>query len=108
MPNDHDSKIVPFGKYQGRSGDELVADDSYARWLTAQDWFRTRYTTLYQVVINKGAEPTETPEHNKIQVRFLDEAFRTALLESLGTVRQWPQQAAESRLANLAQVDPWG
>ena len=103
MPSDHDSKIVPFGKYQGRSVEELVADDSYVRWLTAQDWFRTRHATLYQIVINKGAEPTETPEHNAIQVRFLDDAFCVALVESVvGTCSSY---ALELRWSNSDKID---
>ena len=98
-----DSKIVPFGKYQGRSVEELVADDSYVRWLTAQDWFRTRHATLYQIVINKGTEPTETPEHNAIQVRFLDDAFCVALVESVvGTCSSY---ALELRWSNEDKID---
>ena len=104
MPSDHDTKIVPFGKYQGRSVEELVADDSYARWLTAQDWFRTRYATLCQVVINKGAEPTETPEHNAIQVKFLDDAFCKALLKVVWG-HEWAERAVDGRKHNSAWVE---
>jgi hypothetical protein len=30
---------------------------------------------LHQVIINRDAEPEETPEHNALQVRFLDRDF---------------------------------
>jgi len=71
-----DSKIIPFGKYKGRLVDELLVDDpSYLQWLAGQDWFRAKFNVLHQVIINRGAEPEETPEHNALQVKFLDDEF---------------------------------
>jgi hypothetical protein len=68
--------VVPFGKYKGRLIEELLVDDpDYLQWLVAQDWFRAEYITLHQVIINRGAEPEETPEHNALQVLFLDDEF---------------------------------
>ena len=70
------TNIVPFGKYKGRLIEELLVDDpSYLEWLAGQDWFRAKYVTLHQVIINRGAEPEETPEHNALQVQFLDDEF---------------------------------
>ena len=67
--------VVPFGKHKGRSVEELLdTDPAYLQWLANQDWFRTKYVSLHQVIINQGA-PAETPEHNAMQVRFLDDAF---------------------------------
>ena len=74
-------KVVAFGKYKGRSVDELVADTSYTEWLQAQDWFRLRHVDLYQVIINRGAEPQDTPEHNALQARFLDDDLCLRLAE---------------------------
>lgn len=71
----NENKVVPFGKYKGRLVEEMVGDDNYVQWLTAQDWFRERYANLYQIVINRGGEPSETPEHNALQVRFLEDDF---------------------------------
>jgi hypothetical protein len=31
--------------------------------------------TLHQTIINRGAEPEETPDHNSLQVLFLDDEF---------------------------------
>jgi hypothetical protein len=67
------NKIVPFGKYKGQPLEVMVADRDYVQWLMAQDWFRDK--PLYQVIINSGAEPQETPEHNALQVLFLDPGF---------------------------------
>jgi uncharacterized protein (DUF3820 family) len=76
--------IVPFGKYRGQPIEVLRADQQYVDWLMAQDWFRERNPSLYQIIINNFQEPSETPEHNTLQVRFLDEKFRLAFLTALG------------------------
>ena len=82
--SDQPSNIVPFGKYKGRSVEEVLADDpAYLQWLASQDWFRTKFTILHQVIINRGAEPEETPEHNALQVKFLDDDFCLRLLAYL-------------------------
>ncbi len=80
----NDTNIIPFGKYKGRLVEELLADDpSYLQWLSTQDWFRAKYVTLHQVIINRGAEPEETPEHNALQVLFLEDDFCIRLVRWL-------------------------
>jgi hypothetical protein len=69
------SEIVPFGKYKGQPVEALAADRSYLDWLTAQSWFRERYAGIYTLIINNFTEPSETPEHNRLQARFLDPEF---------------------------------
>jgi hypothetical protein len=76
-----DTKIVPFGKYKGQPIERMLADQSYLQWLMAQDWFREK--PLYQVIINYGAEPQETPEHNALQVMFLDKSFCERFVEHI-------------------------
>ncbi len=44
--------LVPFGKYKGQPVEALRADQAYADWLVAQDWFRERYQPIYQFIIN--------------------------------------------------------
>ena len=74
-------KIIPFGKYKGRLVDEVLVDDpNYLQWLAGQDWFRAKFNILHQVIINRGAEPEETPDHNAMQVRFLDDDFCVRLI----------------------------
>lgn len=70
------NEIVPFGKHKGKPLDALLDDREYLDWLLAQGWFQQRYGNLYQVVINNGQEPSETPEHNAMQIKFLDEEYR--------------------------------
>ncbi len=70
-----DTNLVPFGKYKGQPIEVLVNDRQYLDWLTAQPWFRERHENLYTIIINNFAEPSETPEHNKLQAKFLDNNF---------------------------------
>lgn len=78
-------KVVPFGKYRGQPVEALQADRDYVDWLLAQAWFRERYQPIYQIIVNNFGEANETPEHNRLQARFLDEAFCRRLLAAL----QW-------------------
>lgn len=70
-----DKNLVPFGKYKGQPMEVMKMDTQYCDWIAQQDWFRERYGNLYQVIINNFTEPTETPEHNKLQTLFLDNKF---------------------------------
>src|SRR5215472_15849134 len=62
----------------------LAADRAYCDWLVNQDWFRERYANVYTLIINNFGEPSETPEHNALQARFLDDGFQRAVLAILG------------------------
>lgn len=73
------SEIIPFGKYKGQPIEVLQGDPQYVDWLKQQDWFRERYPSIVNIVINNFGEPEETPEHNRLQIRFLDEEFRLKL-----------------------------
>jgi len=77
-------KTVPFGKYRGKPVEALAADRAYCDWLVNQDWFRERYANVYTLIINNFGEPSETPEHNALQARFLDDGFQRAVLAILG------------------------
>jgi uncharacterized protein (DUF3820 family) len=69
------SDVLPFGKYKGMSLTEIAARDSeYLEWCSQQDGLRERYPQFFQLVVNVLQPKTdETPEHNEMQVRFLDE-----------------------------------
>jgi uncharacterized protein (DUF3820 family) len=71
MDDDPRANIVPFGKHRGKTVEEILdADPRYLDWLTAQDWFRDKFVVLHQTIINRGAEPEETPDHNALQVHL--------------------------------------
>lgn len=67
--------LIPFGKYKGQRIEVLQNDQQYCDWLMSQEWFRERYSQINTIIVNNFQEPSETPEHNKIQARFLDEDY---------------------------------
>jgi uncharacterized protein (DUF3820 family) len=101
---DPDPKIIPFGKYKGRLVDEVLVDDpAYLQWLAGQDWFRAKFNILHQVIINRGAEPEETPDHNAMQVKFLDDEFCVRFINhyASGDVRASLQNALSTRAESV-------
>src|SRR5262245_23110071 len=49
-----------------------------------QAWFRERYGNVYTLIVNNFSEPSETPEHNALQARFLEDGFCVAVAAVLG------------------------
>lgn len=81
---DYNKQLVPFGKYKGQPVAVMQNDTQYCEWLSTQDWFRERYANVYnQVIINNFTEPTETPEHNRLQMKFLDDNFCLSLMNKV-------------------------
>lgn len=74
-----ESNIVPFGKYKGQPIEVLAQDKQYAEWLSSQPWFREKFSNINTIIINNFREASETPEHNKLQAKFLDEHFLVSL-----------------------------
>ncbi|WP_046869308.1 hypothetical protein [Microvirga massiliensis] len=72
-------EVVPFGKYKDQPVEVMISDQEYCTWLLAQPWFAERWRDLYQSVVNAGGKTDDTPEHNRLQARFLDEEFCRAL-----------------------------
>jgi hypothetical protein len=68
-------EVIPFGKYKGQPVEVLDSDPQYRNWLSEQAWVRERFPNLHTVIINHHGEPTETPEHNALQARFLSRTF---------------------------------
>jgi hypothetical protein len=71
-----ETSLVPFGKYRNQPLAQLAADKSYCDWLLQQGWLGQRYPELRTLIINNFGEPEETPEHNALQLQFLDEEMR--------------------------------
>lgn len=81
------SDIVPFGKHKGKPVEALLDDRPYLDWLLSQPWFKEKFGNVYNIVINAGQEPVETPEHNAMQIRFLKLDFRLKLAQALKPVQ---------------------
>jgi hypothetical protein len=82
------SDIVPFGKYKGQPLEAMAADQQYVDWLLQQAWFRDKFTSLYTVIVNNFQEPTETPEHNRMQAKFLNHACCMRLARKVEAIRE--------------------
>ncbi len=70
-------ELIPFGKYKGQPVQVLRSDRGYTEWLLQQDWFVQRFPNLRTIIVNNFGQPSETPEHNKLQARFLSKDFCT-------------------------------
>jgi uncharacterized protein (DUF3820 family) len=71
--------VLPFGKHKGSTVAEVLAKDpGYAEWLAAQGWLAERFAELHAAIATRGAGTDDTPEHNAMQVRFLDPLYRMA------------------------------
>ncbi len=66
---------IPFGKYKDMPIEALSQDKKYLDWLLAQNWFAEKYRDLHTIIINNFQEPTDTPEHNKLQALFLNNEY---------------------------------
>jgi hypothetical protein len=97
--------LVPFGKYKGQPLEVIGQDRGYCEWLLTQAWFVERFPQIHTVVINNFGEPADTPEHNALQLRLLDEGFRakcTALaLQFFSPQRAWRHEVLEGDAGSL-------
>lgn len=67
--------IIPFGKYKGQPAERLRENGWYAEWLVQQPWFKRNFPELFDFVISGFQETEDSPEHNQLQARFLDNEF---------------------------------
>ena len=70
------NEIVPFGKYKDKPVEILAADKEYLEWLLSTNWFKSKYEPIYNIFINNFQQHVDTPEHNKLQIKFLDKDYR--------------------------------
>lgn len=73
------NEIIPFGKLKGKPVFALAENKSYTDWLLGQPWFKEQHLNIYNVVINNFRTTDDTPEHNAIQIRFLDQEYSARL-----------------------------
>lgn len=74
------TQIIPFGKYKGQPADVLLSDKQYLDWLLQQPWFKEKNVTLYTQIVNNFTEPTCTPDHNAMQIKFLNKNYVYGLI----------------------------
>jgi hypothetical protein len=92
-----ENSIVPFGKYKGQPTEVLAKDPSYCEWFLAQGNIKRAFPEFCQIVINNFSAPSDTPEHNALQTRFLDNEFCFAL----GKLCNWKLMKKRNCIRNL-------
>jgi hypothetical protein len=70
-------QAVPFGKYKNQPYEVLLADAGYAMYLLGSMYakLQSHHPALLAFLVNRYGLPDSTPEHNRLQNRFLNEAF---------------------------------
>lgn len=86
--------IVPFGKYKGQPVTVLAGDPNYCEWLRSQEGIRQKYPSIINLIVNNFSIPQDTPEHNALQARFVDDEdflkkLISLLLESSIKEAEW-------------------
>lgn len=77
------AELITFGKYKGQPVEVLANDKKYTDWLMAQEWFRTGHVQLYNVIVNNFFEPSDTPEHNRMQADFMKTEAKEKVIRQL-------------------------
>ena len=77
------AELITFGKYKGQPVEVLANDKKYTDWLMAQEWFRTGHVQLYNLIVNNFCEPSDTPEHNRMQADFMKTEVKEKVLRQL-------------------------
>ncbi len=92
---------VPFGKYKGKPIEVLANDPEYVKWILSQQNIKSRYPEIISIVINNFQTPSETPEHNAIQVKFIDPVYR---LKFANFVSKFPKKDFEETLLSIKEA----
>lgn len=93
---------MPIGKHKGKPIVEVLADTSYVQWFTSQAFAEEKYPAIFNFFMGGGGAPTETPEHNGLQARFLDDAVWKRIAANP------PAILKRAILANLRQQAKYG
>jgi len=68
------TEIIPFGKHKGMPVEVIQEiDPKYLEWLKGQSFVRENFNNLYQIIINNSQSSDDTPEHNAMQIKFLED-----------------------------------
>ena len=84
-----DEQVMPIGKHKVGWPEVMASDPKYVEWLLLQSWFVDKYKPVYNFITQAGPPSEMTPEHNALQVKFLDDSLceRVAFLLLPGFVR---------------------
>jgi len=91
--------IVPFGKYKDQPLTNLLSDKEYLEWCKKQEFLK-KFPIIYNICVNQTitTNNSKTPEHNKLQNKFLDKENKFKLLNILA-------KNTISKLINISNTD---
>lgn len=98
-------RVIPFGKYKSQPYEVLLGDASYALWLMNSMFakLQEQYPALLGFLISRYGLPDRTPDHNRLQNRFLDPAFAVCFAYAVSpTMKRLAQ-----KLANIDPTATW-
>jgi hypothetical protein len=77
IPSPAAERVVPFGKYKNQPFETLLTDAEYAMWLLSSMHAKLeqRHPALLAFLVARYGISDSTPEHNRLQNRFLDNDF---------------------------------
>jgi hypothetical protein len=91
------SNIITFGQYKGQPVEVLAQYLQYVKYLMKDNWLKINHPYIYQIVINNFCEPNDTPGHNVLQARFLNNDF----CFSLGLLCHWKLMKKVNCIRNI-------
>lgn len=71
-------RLIEVGKkYKGQPFEVLLADPQYASWLltSMHELIKHGHPALFSFLVTRFGQPERTPDHNRMQNRFLDVEF---------------------------------
>lgn len=76
---------MTFGKHKGKPIEVLQSDPQYLNWLMAQPWFNENHQNLKTIIVNNfgNSGPSDTPEHNLLQAKFLNKELCRSLVRKI-------------------------
>lgn len=82
------SELITFGKYSGKPVDEMLLDQKYCGWLFQQPWLRVKHAAIHSLLGEMLGGMANTPQHNKMQVKFLSEDYRIKFAMAISDVKE--------------------
>lgn len=99
-------RVIRFGKkYKNQPYEVLLADPSYSLWLLNSMFakLQEQHPALLTFLLNRFGMPDSTPDHNRLQNRFLDATF--ALQFALAVSPRI--QSLADKLTTLVPIEAW-
>lgn len=104
LPTRSAERVVPFGKYKSQPYEVLLTDASYAVYLLSSMYakLQSQHPMLLAFLVGRYGLPDSTPEHNRLQNRFLDDSF--SIRFAMAATPRFSQELASLQTINLAKA----